>query len=104
MKKRNLLYNAAYEHDACGTGFIASSTGETSHRILQFAIEGVCNLTHRGAINADAKTVTKQIIDKLVIKKYITKKNLWTESCLIERKKHLVKRDEEKSLLNSLKN
>ena len=56
MKKRNLLYNAAYEHDACGTGFIASSTGETSHRILQFAIEGVCNLTHRGAINADAKT------------------------------------------------
>ena len=49
-------------------------------------------------ISADAKTVTKQIIDKLIGKKYITKKNLWTENCLKERKKYLIKRDKEANL------
>jgi len=42
--------------DSCGTGFVADLHGRASHRILELAIEAVVNLTHRGAIAADAKT------------------------------------------------
>jgi len=50
------LYHPAYEHDACGTGFVASIDGVASHAIVQSAIQCVCNVTHRGAVSADAKT------------------------------------------------
>ena len=48
------LYNPAFEHDACGTGFIASIHGERTHRIVELAVRSVMNLTHRGAVAADA--------------------------------------------------
>ncbi|HLZ07378.1 MAG TPA: hypothetical protein VKT80_02240, partial [Chloroflexota bacterium] len=53
---RHTLYDPAFEHDACGTGFVADVSGRRSHRVLQMAIESVVNLMHRGAISADGKT------------------------------------------------
>ena len=50
------LYDPAYERDACGTGFVASIDGQASHAIVRSAIQCVCNVTHRGAVSADAKT------------------------------------------------
>ncbi|MBI4353650.1 MAG: glutamate synthase large subunit, partial [Candidatus Omnitrophica bacterium] len=50
------LYQPAYEHDACGTGFVASIDGLATHQILQWGVGCVCNVTHRGAVSADAKT------------------------------------------------
>lgn len=50
------LYDPAYEHDACGTGFIAHLSGVASHDIVRLALEAVVNLTHRGAVDADART------------------------------------------------
>jgi glutamate synthase domain-containing protein 2/glutamate synthase domain-containing protein 1/glutamate synthase domain-containing protein 3 len=50
------LYDPAHEHDACGTGFVASIDGEATHQIVQWAVQCVCNVTHRGAVSADAKT------------------------------------------------
>ncbi len=50
------LYDPSLEHDACGTGFVADVSGRSSHRIVELAIESVVNLTHRGAVSADAKT------------------------------------------------
>ncbi len=50
------LYNPAFEHDACGTGFVARISGTPSHDIVAFALESVINLTHRGAVDADART------------------------------------------------
>ena len=50
------LYDPAHEHDACGTGFVASIDGAPSHHIVQWAVQCVCNVTHRGALSADAKT------------------------------------------------
>ena len=43
-------------HDACGTGFIASISGQRSHRVVALAVEAVISLTHRGAVNADPLT------------------------------------------------
>ncbi|MBF6599737.1 MAG: glutamate synthase large subunit [Dehalococcoidia bacterium] len=50
------LYRPAQERDACGTGFVADISGRPSHRILEMALTCVTNLTHRGALSADAKT------------------------------------------------
>jgi len=50
------LYDPRFEHDACGTGFVASIAGEKRHEIVQQAIRSVCNLTHRGAVAADTQT------------------------------------------------
>ena len=50
------LYSAEQEHDACGVGFIANIHGEPTHAVLDRAIEGLKNLAHRGAIDADAVT------------------------------------------------
>jgi glutamate synthase domain-containing protein 2/glutamate synthase domain-containing protein 1/glutamate synthase domain-containing protein 3 len=50
------LYDPSYEHDACGTGFVASIEGRASHAIIQMAVQSVRNLTHRGAVSADGKT------------------------------------------------
>ncbi|MDX2226839.1 MAG: glutamate synthase large subunit [Verrucomicrobiae bacterium] len=67
------LYRSAHEHDACGVGFVAHIKGIKSNSILKKAIQSVCNLTHRGAIDADMKTgdgagVLTQIPHKLFAK------------------------------------
>ncbi|MCS6801572.1 MAG: glutamate synthase large subunit [Chloroflexota bacterium] len=50
------LYDERFEHDACGVGFVATTTGVPSHDIVAKAIESVINVTHRGAVDADAKS------------------------------------------------
>ncbi len=53
---KDSLYRSEFEHDACGVGFIADIGGNKSHEILVQALYSVINLTHRGAVDADAKT------------------------------------------------
>ncbi|OLB35423.1 MAG: glutamate synthase subunit alpha [Ktedonobacter sp. 13_2_20CM_53_11] len=50
------LYDPRWEHDACGTGFIAQVSGDASHYLVQTALQALANLTHRGAQDADAET------------------------------------------------
>ncbi|WP_069803883.1 glutamate synthase large subunit [Thermogemmatispora onikobensis] len=50
------LYDARWEHDACGTGFIVQISGERSHALVEMALEALARLTHRGAQDADAET------------------------------------------------
>ncbi|HZR42691.1 MAG TPA: glutamate synthase large subunit, partial [Ktedonobacteraceae bacterium] len=50
------LYESRWEHDACGTGFLAHVSGEASHYLVQTALEALARLTHRGAQDVDAKT------------------------------------------------
>jgi glutamate synthase (ferredoxin) len=49
------LYDPRFEHDSCGVGFVATTSGR-SHAIVERALEAVSNLTHRGAVSADGKT------------------------------------------------
>ena len=53
---RQGLYDPACEHDACGMGFVAHLHGVRSRRVLDDALELLCNLAHRGASGADAET------------------------------------------------
>ncbi len=50
------LYAPKFEHDACGIGFVANVTGSREHRVLNYALEALANLAHRGAMDADAET------------------------------------------------
>jgi len=50
------MHSLRDEHDNCGMGAIAQIEGERSYRILDYALQSVCNMTHRGAVDADMKT------------------------------------------------
>jgi len=50
------LYDASFEHDACGVGFVAESQAGDSGRVIPLALQLLAGLTHRGAIAADART------------------------------------------------
>ena len=47
------LYDPRAEKDACGVAFVATLTGEPSHRIVQQALTALRNLEHRGASGAE---------------------------------------------------
>ncbi|WFD29148.1 alanine dehydrogenase [Malassezia sp. CBS 17886] len=49
------LYDAEYEKDACGVGFMCNIKGRDSHKIVSDARNLLCNMTHRGAVGADAR-------------------------------------------------
>jgi len=66
------LYDPAHEHDSCGVGFVAQVSGRRTNQILKIGLRSICNLMHRGALDADAKTgdgagVMTQIPYKLFI-------------------------------------
>ena len=50
------LYDPAYEHDACGVGFVVDIKGRKSHRIVESALTILKNLLHRGACGAEENT------------------------------------------------
>lgn len=55
-KRANGLYNASYEHDACGVGMVVNIHGNKSHELVDNALKVLENLRHRGAEGADGKT------------------------------------------------
>ena len=52
----NGLYNADYEHDACGVGMVVNIHGNKSHELVDNALKVLENMRHRGAEGADNKT------------------------------------------------
>ncbi len=50
------LYDPAFEHEACGTGFVANIKGVASHDIVEQALTILDNLAHRGACGCEANT------------------------------------------------
>ena len=49
----NGLYNAAYEHDACGVGMVVDIHGNKSHDLVDNALRVLENMEHRGAETRD---------------------------------------------------
>ena len=50
------MYNAGYEHDACGVGMVVNIHGNKSHALVDNALKVLENMRHRGAEGADNKT------------------------------------------------
>jgi len=49
------LYDPAFEHDACGVGFVANIKNKKNHDIVEKGMEILLRLTHRGATGADPR-------------------------------------------------
>ena len=50
------LYDPRFEHDACGTGFVADIKGRRSHAIVRQALTALENMNHRGAAGSEPNT------------------------------------------------
>ena len=53
---QNHVYSEEMEHDACGVGLIASTEGKKSRAVVEYGIEALKAVWHRGAVDADGKT------------------------------------------------
>ena len=67
------LYDPAFEHDACGVGFVVNVKGVRSHGIVRQALKVLINLLHRGACGCEVNTgdgagILIQIPDKFLRK------------------------------------
>ena len=51
--KKQGLYEPKYERDSCGIGFVANIYDKPSRDIINYGLNILCNLTHRGAVSAD---------------------------------------------------
>ena len=49
-------YSSDMEHDACGVGLIASTNGKKSRNVVEYGIEALKAIWHRGAVDADGKS------------------------------------------------
>ena len=50
------VYHPNQEHDACGVGFVASTEGVKSRKVVEFGVQALKAVWHRGAVDADGKT------------------------------------------------
>src|SRR5690349_14563360 len=50
------LYDPAFEHDACGVGFVAHIKGQRSHQIVADADRILRHMNHRGACGCEENT------------------------------------------------
>ena len=50
------VYSKEMEHDACGVGLIASTEGKKSRKVVEYGINALKAVWHRGAVDADGKT------------------------------------------------
>jgi len=52
----NLAYDPSFEHDACGVGLVATTDGKKSRKIVEYGVEALKAIWHRGAVDADGKS------------------------------------------------
>ncbi len=50
------LYDARFEHDACGIGFVAHVDGRPRREVVTKALAGLAGVKHRGAVAADGRS------------------------------------------------
>jgi len=54
--QKGKVYSKDMEHDACGVGLVASTEGKKSRKVVEYGIEALKAVWHRGAVDADGKT------------------------------------------------
>ena len=52
LLEKTYNYNSEMEHDACGVGLIASTNGKKSRKVVEYGIEALKAIWHRGAVDA----------------------------------------------------
>ena len=80
-------YNQEMEHDACGVGLIASTNGKKSRKIVDYGIQALKSIWHRGAVDADGKSGDGAGIQIEIAPEFFREKILSTGHTLDESKR-----------------
>ena len=56
LLEKTYNYKSEMEHDACGVGLIASTNGKKTRKVVEYGIEALKAIWHRGAVDADGKS------------------------------------------------
>ena len=56
LLKKNYIYNDSMEHDSCGVGLVASTEGKKNRKVVEYGIQALKAVWHRGAVDADGKS------------------------------------------------
>ena len=56
LLEKNHSYHSSLEHDACGVGLITSLDGKKRRDIVEYGIQSLKAVWHRGAVDADGKS------------------------------------------------
>ncbi len=56
LLEKNYSYFPSLEHDACGVGLITSLDGQKKREVVEYGIESLKAVWHRGAVDADGKS------------------------------------------------
>ncbi len=80
-------YNSEMEHDACGVGLIASTNGKKTRKVVEYGIEALKAIWHRGAVDADGKSGDGAGIQIEIAPEFFKEKILATGHTLDEEKR-----------------
>ena len=61
LLSKNHIYSNEMEHDSCGVGLITSTEGKKSRLVVEYGIDALKAVWHRGAVDADGKQVMEQV-------------------------------------------
>ena len=53
LLEKNYSYDSSLEHDACGVGLITSLDGKKRRDVVEYGIQSLRAVWHRGAVDAD---------------------------------------------------
>jgi glutamate synthase (NADPH/NADH) large chain len=56
LLEKTFNYTPEMEHDACGVGLIATTDGKKTRKVVEYGIEALKAIWHRGAVDADGKS------------------------------------------------
>ena len=56
LLSENYAYDPSLEHEACGVGLVATTDGKKSREVVEYGIEALKAVWHRGAVDADGKS------------------------------------------------
>ena len=56
LLERTYNYTPEMEHDACGVGLVTSLDGKKRRDVVEYGIESLKAVWHRGAVDADGKS------------------------------------------------
>ena len=87
---KNFCYDKSMEHDACGVGMIATTDGKKSRKIVDYGIEALKSIWHRGAVDADGKSGDGAGIQIEIAPEFFKEKILATGHTPDETKKEFV--------------
>ena len=85
--EKSFNYTPEMEHDACGVGLIASTNGKKSRKIVEYGIEALKAIWHRGAVDADGKSGDGAGIQIEIAPEFFNEKILSTGHAIDENKR-----------------